>query len=491
MKKDFPDKIDDVISGGPFADSWDSLEKYTVPAWYQKDKFGIFIHWGVYSVPAFHDEWYARRMYTVGSDVYNHHLRTYGPQKEFGYKDFIPLFKAELFDPLSWSSLFKKSGARYVIPVAEHHDGFQMYQSALSEWNAYRMGPRRDILGELAEAVSKEGLVFGLSSHRAENWWFYDEGMKFDSDVRDPRYRGLYGPAQPFPITTHTRGVDNQFLDDWLLRSCELVDRYQPQVVYFDLWIQNLSFKPYLKKFAAYYYNCAAKWGKDVVINYKDDSFPAGTAVYDVERGQMTRIRDLFWQSDTAVSKNSWGYIADHQYKSTEEILCCLIDTVSKNGTFLLNIGPRADGTIPYPEQEILLEIGQWLSIYGEAIYRTHPWKVFGEGPALIKGGAMTDRDPMQYTAQDIRFTAGEDVIYAIVLSWPENGSVTIKSLGSQSKFNMGTIEKVELLGCLARVCWSRSDEGLVLRVDGLNALHLPVALKIWHNSNIADIADA
>ena len=479
MNKEFLEKIDAVIAEGPFTDSWESLEGYRVPAWYENAKFGIFIHWGIFSVPAFRDEWYARRMYTEGTDVYLHHLQTYGTHDKFGYKDFIPMFKAEKFDPQAWSALFKESGARYVIPVAEFHDGFQMYDSGLSEWNAFRMGPKRDVIGELAKAVRNEGLIFGVSSHRAENWWFYDEGMKFDSDVRDPKNRGLYGPARTFPITTHTHSVDREFLEDWLMRTCELVDKYRPQVVYFDLWIQNMSFKPYLKKFAAYYYNRAAEWDRGVVINYKDDAYPAGIAVYDVERGQTDRIRGLFWQSDTSMSENSWGYISGHRYKSASDILNCLIDVVSKNGTLLLNTGPMPDGTIPLPEQEILRKLGNWLKLNGEAIYGTHAWKVYGEGPTKVKGGPMADRSPVEFTSEDIRFTAGEGVLYAILFKWPENGIVKIKSLGFRSKFSVPHISGIGLLYHKAPVQWTCNSDELSIRVDGLNSIEDPVVLKI------------
>lgn len=230
------------IASGPFDQKWESLQAYRIPAWYEDAKFGIFIHWGVYSVPAFGNEWYPRNMYIQGSPEFNHHLETYGPQSQFGYKDFIPLFTAEKFDADHWANLFRRAGAQFVVPVAEHHDGFALYDCGFSEWTATRMGPKRDIIGELAEAVRKQWLVFGLSSHRAEHWWFYDGGMKFDADVQDTRYAGLYGPAQP-----KTLQPNEEFLDDWLLRTCELVDKYQPQLVWFDWWIEEPAFRAYLQ----------------------------------------------------------------------------------------------------------------------------------------------------------------------------------------------------------------------------------------------------
>jgi len=189
-------KIDEVAARGPFKPVWDSLERAQVPEWYLDAKFGIFIHWGVYSVPAFGSEWYPRQMYKKDTAEFKHHVVTYGPQSKFGYKDFIPRFTADKFDAKHWAELFRKAGARYVVPVAEHHDGFPMYACSFTDWSAAKMGPKRDIVGELAAAVRAEGLHFGASTHRAEHWWFFDQGMLFDSDVKNPRNLGLYGPAR-------------------------------------------------------------------------------------------------------------------------------------------------------------------------------------------------------------------------------------------------------------------------------------------------------
>jgi len=434
--------INEVVSAGPFQPTWDSLKGYHVPSWYEGGKFGIFIHWGVYAVPGFGNEWYPRNMYLEGSPEFQHHVATYGPQETFGYKDFIPQFTAEKYDPDAWASLFKQAGAQFVVPVAEHHDGFAMYDSAYSEWTAAKMGPRRDLLGDLAAAVRKQFLVFGLSSHRAEHWWFYNGGMAFDADVKDLRYAGLYAPAQP-----KTMQPNEEFLDDWLLRTCELVDKYQPQLIWFDWWIEEPAFQPYLQRFAAYYYNRGAEWQRGVAINHKHRSFPEGTAVFDIERGQLDDIRPLFWQNDTSVSKNSWGYVKDQDYRTVDSIVDDLADIVSKNGALLLNIGPRPDGTIPEPEQELLRGVGQWLTVNGEAIYGTRPWKVFGEGPTQVMEGSFTDTKRAPFTSQDIRFTTRGDTLYAIALAWPDDGEVMITALGANSRLYQRAIEKVELLG--------------------------------------------
>jgi len=456
--------------------TWESLRTYQVPDWYQDAKFGIFIHWGVYSVPAFGNEWYPRNMYLSDSAEFKHHVETYGPQAKFGYKDFIPLFRAEKFDPAQWAKLFKSAGARYVVPVAEHHDGFAMYDSALSRWTASKMGPKRDIVGELAQAVRQQGMIFGLSSHRAEHWWFMNGGRGFGSDVRDPHYADFYGPAmivagdwtskdwQPRP--------DARFLDDWLSRACELIDRYRPQLVWFDWWIEQIVFEPYLQKFASYYYNKGLEWNLGVAINYKNQSFPEEAAVLDVERGQLMEIRKLFWQTDTSISKNSWGYVLHQDYKTAGAIICDLVDIVSKNGALLLNIGPRPDGTIPEPEEAILREIGGWLQVNGEAIYDTRPWEVFGEGPTEVKDGAFTDTKRADFTAQDIRFTRKGDTLYAITLNQPA-GELVIRSIGTHSSIQAEQIKRISLLGAEGSLNWRQDEAGLHLALpEGLPGRH-------------------
>ena len=475
------EQIAQRVAGGPFAASWDSLESYTVPDWYQDGKFGIFIHWGAYCVPAFGNEWYPRNMYLPGSKEYLHHQATYGAQSEFGYKDFIPLFTAEHFDAAEWTKLFAEAGARFVVPVAEHHDGFQMYASDLSPWNAAEMGPKRDIVGELAAATRAEGMVFGVSTHRAEHWWFMGGGRTFESDVQDPAYADFYGPAHgQRPRDNYVENSpDAAFLEDWLRRTCEIVEKYQPQLVWFDWWIMNLAFKPYLKQFAAYYYNSGAAWGQGVAINHKYDAFPTGVAVFDIERGQVKDLRGIFWQNDTSVSKNSWGYIQGHDYKQAVDIVQDLVDVVSKNGALLLNIGPRADGTIPAEEQAMLRQIGRWLSINGEAIYNTRPWHIYGEGPTQVQEGAFTDTRRAAFTSQDIRFTTTQDALYAHVLRWPANGEIAIRSLGQGSPHRLPPIDTIAVLGSDASVTWRAEDDALYLQVHGTVDADYPVVLKI------------
>jgi alpha-L-fucosidase len=447
-----------------FQATWESLEKYQTPDWFRDAKFGIFIHWGVYSVPAFENEWYPRNMYVKDSKEYKHHIEKYGPQNKFGYKDFIPMFKAEKFDPNKWVELFKKAGAKYVVPVAEHHDGFAMYNTALSKWNAYKMGPHRDIIGELAEAIRKANLIFGLSSHRIEHWWFMNGGRSFDSDVNDSAYASFYGPADktnPFDTTVKRGPISTEYMNDWMLRDVELVEKYHPQLFWFDWWIEQKEMEPYRKSFASFYYNKGLEWNKGVVINYKHESYPGNSAVLDVERGKLPGIRPQAWQTDDAIGNKSWGYADDNTFKTPQYVVTNLIDIVSKNGNLLLNIGPRSDGTITDEETNVLLGTGKWLDVNGESIYATRPWKIFGEGPTESASGEFKTQKP--FTAQDVRFTTKGDTLYAITLLLPKaDETITIKSLSS-SAIN-GTITNVALVGSSQKVNWSQKKDALIIK---------------------------
>ncbi|MDB5324837.1 MAG: Alpha-L-fucosidase [Phycisphaerales bacterium] len=470
-------EADRVGRSGPFRPEWESLAHYQVPAWYQDAKFGIFIHWGGYSVPAFGNEWYPRDMYRPESPTFEHHRQTYGPQDQVGYKEILATFKAQHFDPDAWATLIRRSGAKFVIPVAEHHDGVAMYDTQLSEWSVVHKGPQRDLIGDLAAACRKQFLTVGASSHRAEHWWFYNGGMKVPSDVQDPQYADLYGPAM-----SKQSQPSAAFLDDWLARTCEMVDLLRPAVMYFDWWIEEPAFDSHFRRFLAYYYNRAAAWGSGVAVNYKiiwrPTQVPPTAAILDIERGQLADIRPLFWQTCTSVANNSWGYTEGNVYKPPRDIIHDLMDIVSKNGCLLLNIGPRADGTIPHEDQHILLEIGRWLGVNGDAVFDTRPWKVFGEGPTQVLAGEFMDtkRDP--FTAQDIRFTTKDRTLYATLLGLPR-GEAVIRSLSTSLRLYGHEIDRVELLGHPDPLPWTRDDRGLVVRLPETLPSDIAVVLKI------------
>jgi alpha-L-fucosidase len=466
-------QVDTVIQQGPFRPDWQSLRRYEVPDWYRDAKFGIFIHWGVYSVPAFGDEWYPRNMYRPGSEEYKHQIATYGPLEEFGYKDFIPMFKAEHFDPQAWARLFKESGAKYVVPVFEHHDGFAMYASGLSDWTAAKMGPQRDLVGDLAKAVRAEGLHLGASSHRIEHNFFFDGGRVIRSDVNDPNYAAFYGPAHVWLQAKHDTPLANDFTfvssawtEDWLARSAEIVEKYHPEIMWFDWWVGQPLNRDALTRFAAFYYNNSLRYsGIPGVINYKYFAMEEHSAVLDLERGQLTSIRSLPWQTDTSVSNKSWGWIENDTFKSPQFVIHQLVDIVSKNGNLLLNIGPRSDGTIPEGVQQVLREVGRWLNVNGEAIYGTRPWKIYGEGPTTVVEGAFHDTDTKPYTAKDFRFTEKDRTLYAIELGWPVNHEAIIHTLTPAALKAGEKISLIQLLGGKDALPFEQHPDGLHVRL--------------------------
>ncbi len=463
-------------------DSASIASHYTIPKWFSDSKFGIFVHWGPASVPAY-DGWYARNMYDVNSHVHKHHVEKYSPVTEFGFKDFIPMFKAEKFDPCQWARLFKEAGARYVVPVAEHHDGFALYNSTFNPWNSVKMGPKRDLMKELREAILSEGLHFGLSSHRAENCWFFSEGMKIPSDVRDTTIT-LYGerlqePDGPTlsPEVIHHDGSNEHSRRDWLTHMYELIDQYKPELLYFDWTVGKKPFQETFYKFMAYYYNNALDWGKEVVVNTKF-GYGDNIQVFDIERGKSDQIKPYPWQTDTSIGKVFWFYQEDESdLKSVDHLIDDLVDIVSKNGNLLLNVGPRADGTIPESQQNVLREIGHWLQINGEAIYETRPWIKSGEGPNKGTAGYMTDSQQSVYTSQDIRFTTRKDTLYAIVLSWSSD-TVVIKSL-AKGKSDFRPVSSVSMLGCTEQLEWKQTGEGLVVRFPKKQPTDYAHVLKI------------
>jgi alpha-L-fucosidase len=462
-----------------FQPDWTNLaENYKFPEWFVDAKFGIFIHWGAYAVPAFGNEWYPRNMYQKDSREYRHHIETWGAHTDFGYKDFIPMFKAEKFNADEWAELFRDAGARYVIPVAEHHDGFSMYDSELNEWNSVRMGPEKDIVGLLKTAVEKNGMVFGLSTHRAENAWFYNGGMTFPSDVQDMTI-SLYGRR------CDKESYTDDFAREWLAHTYELINKYEPNLIWFDWTVNNPVLMPYFNRFMAYYYNNALDWGENVVVNTKQ-GYPTNVQVWDVERGKSDRMMQFPWQTDTSVGKKSWAYIDGEENKTPEQIVHDMIDIVSKNGNLLLNIGPRADGTVTDEQKAVLLAIGKWLRVNGDAIYGTRCWKKFGEGDAESTKGSFTDNKATAYTARDIRFTTRGNDFYAIVLNWDADAGVIIRSLNREAVAD-AKITKVSLLGSDEAIAWEQTGDGLKLSFPGNRPCEYAYAFKISFDRKVGE----
>jgi alpha-L-fucosidase len=451
-------QIPTTMAPGPVKPTWDSLkENYKVPSWFRGAKFGIFMHFGIFSVPAHGNEWYEKFLYAGGNDsvlkvlggndmalganagpnsTRAWHTEHFGPPDQFGYKDFIPMFKAEHFDADAWAALFKKAGARYVVPGAQHHENFAMWDSKVTPFNSVQMGPRRDIIGELAVAVRKQGMKLGVANHGIENFEFINpplelaEKMKEEkADLYDPKWADFYNYAD------RSNAAMKRFLVNWYERNVELIDKYQPDLIYFDNGVDQRHIDPLKLQIAAYYYNRAKSWGKEVSFTTKKAAFaPSGTntktiaSILDFEGAPPDGIRTGSWVVDRPIGTRSWGYVDGLKANSPQTVIGWLVDTVSKNGTLLLNVSPKADGTIPQDQQDTLLAVGKWLETNGEAIYDTHSWTKFEE-----KG-----EDQIYFTVK------GQD-LYAIVMGKRSGAEVAITSL--QQGGPAGSVRSVAMLG--------------------------------------------
>jgi alpha-L-fucosidase len=446
---------------GPVAMSWDSVrENFREPDWFRDSKFGIMMHWGLYSVPAHGSEWYERYMYGANPDFVRWHTEHFGHPRVFGYKNFIPMFTAERWDPPAWAGLFKAAGAKYVLCSAEHHDGFSLWDSAVNPYNAKAMGPRRDLIGDLSAAIRGAGLRYGVSNHSNIHFNFVPDMP--DSDQRDPGWAAFYSVAD------RSSAARKRFLESWVVKNFELIDQYELDMLWLDMNGPDRSWDVQKLAVAAYYYNRANAWKKPVAISAKGEAFLAGF-VRDYERQGRILPRGLkpfAWQVDEPIG-NKFGFVSEMTYKPTALLIRRLVDVVSMNGNYLLNISPRADGTIPAEQQQRLAEMGRWLAINGEAIYGSRPWTRYGEGPyydapADTSPAPGPDDPPSEsYTAGEIRFTTKGNYLYAMLMEWPGERAV-IKSLALDSGNLPGrTISKVELLGHPRALDAVRDGEGL------------------------------
>ena len=444
--------------------TWNSLKNHSTPQWLKDGKFGIYTHWGIYSVPAQgpNATWYAHNLYNrPEGPERKYHQATFGPLEKFGYKDFVPMFTGEKFNADEWAELFSKAGARFAGPVAEHHDGFAMWDTKYSDWNAAKMGPKRDVVGELARAIKKHDMKFVTAFHHAEAWFYFPT---WDSryDCGDPKYSGLYGP-----IHDKEALPTKEFLENWKGKIIEVIDKYDPDFIWFDFGLKLVT-DSYKEDMLAYFYNHAIDKKKEVVVTYKGHDLPPGAGLLDWELGQEQDLTYYDWITDTSIDDGQgWGYVKGLGFKSVNNLVDNLVDRVSKNGYLLLNVGPKPDGTIPEEAKERLLGLGKWLSVNGEAIYGTTTWGIAGEGPTKLEnpsGNGFNEKNDLLYTREDIRFTVKNNILYATVLDWPGE-KILIKSLAPKDITWAGLypseIASVTMLGDNKELRWEMTKEGL------------------------------
>jgi len=469
------------IADGPYKPDKDSLKQYQCPEWFRDAKFGIWAHWGPQSVPM-EGDWYARGMYEPGNRYYKHHLETYGHPSEFGYKDIIPLWKAEKWDPDRLMALYKKAGAKYFVSMGTHHDNFFLWNSKLHKWNAVNMGPHRDVVGDWQKAAKKQGLYFGVSEHLGASFTWFQSSHRADKegpkagvpyDGANPEYQDLYHfPAEPGDTGWYSKNP--RWQQQWYDEIKELVDNYQPDLLYSDGGVAfgnevGLSMIAHL-----YNANAAQHNGKaEAVYNCKQKS--DGRWVEDLERGIMPKIEPYPWQTDTSIG--DWFYNKNWKFRPVSWVIHMLVDNVSKNGNLLLNVVQRPDGSLDPEVEQMLEQLAQWSAVHGEAIFGTRPWLVYGESAVKVKGGAF--KEDFKYTAKEIRFTVKGPTLYAIALGWPEDGKLAVRSLAKPAGEDINKIAQVSLLGYDGKVEWQQTAEGLIVTMPAQKVSDFTCALRI------------
>jgi alpha-L-fucosidase len=500
---------------GPFQPTWESLAaNYQVPDWYRDAKFGIWAHWGPQCQPEMGD-WYAQKMYQFNNTVYRSHCEKYGHPSAFGFKDVINLWKAEKWEPEKLIALYKKAGAKFFAAMANHHDNMDMWDSKYQPWNSVAVGPKKDIIGGWMKATREAGLRFAVSSHGSHTWdWMqvaqgadpsgefagvpYD-GRMTKADGKNKWWDGL--DPQDLYAQYHERGqygwnlssgppVDPAYIEKFFNRTIDLIDKYRPDLLYFDDTILPIYPASDIGlRIAAYLYNTSlARNGKvETVMTGKGlrNELQRCAMVQDIERGVASGGEALPWQTDTCIGE--WHYnrsIFDrHRYKTAMQVVQMLIDIVSKNGVLMLSVPVRGDGTLDEDEVKVVEGIGSWMAPNGEGIYATRPWKVYGEGPSVAATGQRGQfggsRDVRTYTAEDVRFTAKGDTLFAFVMAWPASGKATIKSLAKGDENYPKEIATIELLGNSGPLAFTRDETGLIVTLPEKKPNDYAYALKI------------
>lgn len=465
-----------------YSEDWESLSQNDKePNWFVDAKLGIYFHWGIYSVPAYSSEWYPHWMYIEnpsknwGKGVYQHHEKTYGHPSEFNYHDFVPDFKAEQFDAADWADLFQSAGAKFAGPVAQHHDGFAMWDSKVNPWNCLEKGPMKNILGDLFAELKTRNMKTIATFHHARNlqryrtdtlnWGGSNSHFKyhpnFATSSTDKELKYLYGNIE-----------EEEFNQYWYDQIKEVVDWYAPDMIWFDSWLDKLP-EDYLKKMVALQYNAGASRNQKTLVAYKQKDIPRSAGVLDIEQGGMKEMSPDYWLTDITVSWNSWCYVEGQKYKPVDLLLRNMIDVWSKKGIVLLNVSPRADGVINKEQRTVLKEMGTWLSKYGEAVYGTRTHTIFGYGKAAIEKGHFGGQSAtIKYSADDVRFTKSKDgkTLFVFVLGMPDaNKELEFEHILSDENTK---VKNISVVGSNAQIEWAMQGEILNLTTPATSEMN-------------------